>query len=200
MLLLSSAAQSIYWLGRYLSRILFACQMLPFEDDKHAVEFANAFCLPAWDANSLNAIYLDPEQAFSIATQFSQVQNNIQQLRAVLSPYAYSELNRLTKLEDDKSESICAVVLECAEVLEAEQEQVFLFYSLGREMEVLDQQCRLEKVTDALTEKVASILSMLEAKGWGSCERTWSAFLQEQSMSNLYEMVDEIGTKFEVCE
>jgi|LULP01.1.fsa_nt_gb uncharacterized alpha-E superfamily protein len=200
MLLLSSAAQSIYWLGRYLSRIQFACQMLPFENDQEAVKFANAFCLPAWDANSLNAIYLDPEQPFSISTQFYNVQNNIQQLRGVLTPHAYSELNRLTKLEDDKSESICAVVLECAEVLEAEQEQAFLFYSLGREIEVLDQQCRLEKITDAQTKKVASILSMLEAKGWGSCERTWSAFLQEQSMSNLYEMVDEIGTKFEVCE
>ena len=200
MLLLSSAAQSIYWLGRYLSRIQFACQMLPFEHDQDAEKFANAFCLPAWDANSLNAIYLDPEQPFSISTQFYNVQNNIQQLRAVLTPHAYSELNQLTKLKDNQSESVCAVVGACAEVLEAEEEQVFLFYSLGREMEVLDQQCRLEQVSENQTENVASILSILDDNGWGSCERTWSAFLQDQSMSSLYNINDEISAKFEVCE
>ncbi|GAA5014751.1 hypothetical protein GCM10023206_25150 [Acinetobacter puyangensis] len=200
MILLSSAAQNIFWLGRYLSRIQQACSLLPFQDDKEAIEYAHVFCLPAWDANSLNALFLDPEQPFSIAAQFHNVRDDIQQLRAVLSPQTYSELNRLTKILDDKAVSLCDVVNECAEVLEGEVEQVFLFYALGRAVEDLDHQCRLEQVTDTQLEEIEKILGLLKTYGWHACKDSWHSLRKEQNMAALYHFSDDLATMFEVCE
>lgn len=200
MILLSSTAQNIFWLGRYLSRIQQACSLLPFQQDKEAIEYAHVFCLPAWDANSLNALFLDPEQPFSIARQFCNVRDNIQQLRAVLSPRAYSELNQLTKVVDDKNLSLCEVVNECSEVLEGEVEQVFLFYALGRAVEDLDHHCRLEEVTQVQLKEIDKILGLLKEYGWHACQESWQQLCVEQNMSTLYHFSDDLMTMFEVCE
>lgn len=200
MILLSSAAQNIFWLGRYLSRIQQACSLLPFSDDQEAVQYAHTFCLPAWDANSLNAIFLDPEQPFSIATQFKNVRDSVQQLRAILSPKAYAELNRVTKIVDEKSMSICEIVNDCSDVLEGEIEQVFLFYALGRSVEDLDHQCRLEEIAELQVVEVEKILKLLKGYGWHACHQSWQSFCDDHNMTTLYHFSDDLLVMFEECE
>ena len=199
MILLSSAAQNIFWLGRYLSRIQQVCSLLPFKEDNDAIEYAHVFCLPAWNAPSLNGLFLDPEQPFSISSQFGSIRDNIQQLRAVLSSYAYIELNKLTKIADDKNLGVCQVVNECSEVLEGEVEQVFLFYALGRAVELLDNQCRLEKETDEHIQEITKILTLLKSYGWDTGETSWDKLVEDVSMTTLYQFCTEVTAMFEEC-
>ncbi|KAA8735010.1 alpha-E domain-containing protein [Acinetobacter qingfengensis] len=200
MILLSTAAKNIFWLGRYLSRIQQACHQLPFTDDKRAVKYAHAFCLPAWDAQSLNGLFLDPEQPFSIQSQFRYIRTNIQQLRAVFSPVTYAELNRLTKDISGQSEAICQVVQECSEILEGEIEQIFLFYRLGRVVEDLDHQCRMDEVTQTKLNEIDDILELLKNYGWYGCGESWQQLCQSSNMNTLYEFSDDLAQMFEVCE
>ncbi|NEU34916.1 alpha-E domain-containing protein, partial [bacterium LRH843] len=54
MILLSTNAENIFWLGRYLTRTQYLCAQFPFTQDQPAMDYAHAFCLPAFDACSLN--------------------------------------------------------------------------------------------------------------------------------------------------
>lgn len=200
MILLNSAAQNIFWFGRYLSRIQHICAVLPFKKDEEAIEYAHSFCLPAWNAQSLNGLFLDPEQPFSLAHQFKYVRENIQQLRAVLSAHAYTELNKLTKIVDEQSITICDVVNDCSEVLEGEVEQVFLFYALGRTVESLDQICRLEGEDEGQIEEIHKILSLLKSYGWDTSETTWQSLRDDLCMTTLYQFCNEINFMFEDCQ
>ena len=89
--------------------------------------YAHAFCLPAFDASSLNELVLDSTQPTSFTQQFQVAKDNIQELRGVLSGKAYSELLKLIKTADQNAGYICDVVTDCAEILEAESSDVFLF-------------------------------------------------------------------------
>lgn len=197
MILLNSAAQNIFWLGRYLSRIQQVCSLLPFKDDASAIEYSHVFCLPAWNAPSLNGLFLDPEQPFSIYSQFACIRDNIQQLRAVLSHYAYIELNKLTKIADDKSLTVCQVVNDCSEVLEGEIEQVFLFYALGRAVESLDNQCRLHQETEENIREISKILTLLKSYGWDTTTTSWHQLAADVSMATLYQFCNEVTAMFE---
>jgi uncharacterized alpha-E superfamily protein len=197
MILLSSAAQNIFWLGRYLSRIQQICSLLPVKDDEYAIKYSHLFCLPAWNSSSLNGLFLDPEQPFSISAQFACVRDNIQQLRAVLSGYAYAELNKLTKIADEKTLTVCQVVSDCSEVLEGEVEQVFLFYALGRAVELLDNQCRLEVSADEQIHEIAKILKLLKSYGWDTSETSWDKLVEDANMSTLYQFCNEVSLMFE---
>lgn len=200
MILLNSAAQSIFWLGRYLSRIQHICAVLPFKEDENAITYAHSFCLPAWNAQSLNALFLDPEQPFSIAIQFKHVRENIQQLRAVLSAYAYTELNKLTKIVEQENITACQVVNDCSEVLEGEVEQVFLFYALGRAVESLDQMCRLNIKEAGEIEEIHKILGLLQSYGWDTSNTSWDNTVKTNlNMSLLYQFCNEIQHMFEDC-
>lgn len=125
--LLNSNAQHIFWLGRYLSRTQFLCAHFPFLEDDAAVAYAHAFCLPAFDASSLNELVLDPAQPYSFHQQFKVARDNIQELRGVLSAKAYAELNRLIRTADQNAGYICDVVTDCQDILEGEAPDVFLF-------------------------------------------------------------------------
>lgn len=200
MILLNSAAQSIFWLGRYLSRIQHICAVLPFKEDDNAITYAHSFCLPAWNAQSLNGLFLDPEQPFSIAIQFKQVRENIQQLRAVLSGYAYTELNKLTKIVEEKNIAACQVVNDCSEVLEGEVEQVFLFYALGRAVESLDHMYRLKEADAGEIEEIQKILELLQSYGWDTSKTTWGLGLStDLNISSFYQFCNEIQHMFEDC-
>jgi hypothetical protein len=49
------------------------------------MDYAHAFCLPAFDACSLNELILNNEQPASFNQQFQSAKNNIQDLRGVIS-------------------------------------------------------------------------------------------------------------------
>lgn len=200
MILLSSAAKNIFWLGRYLSRIQQACQLIPFVDDEQAVDYAQAFCLPAWDSQSLNRIFLDPEQPFSIQAQFAHIHSNIQQLRAVFNPLTYAELNRLSKTVDCNEDVVCAIVQECTEILDGEVEYVFLFYRLGFVLEQLDQQCRNEQVKLDKLEEINQLIQLLNNYGWQIDPVVWENLCRQTDMSTLYQFSQNLLQKFEVCE
>ena len=95
MILLTSNAQNIFWLGRYLARVQYACSQFPFTDDDRAVEYAHAFYLPVFDAASLNVLLQDETQEASFQQQFQCAKNNIHDLRGVLSASSFAELNQL---------------------------------------------------------------------------------------------------------
>ena len=81
----SSDAREIFWLARYLTRIQYVCQQFPFKQNDAALTYAHAFCLPAFDAASLNELILNEEQPASFAMQFEQTQIKIQNLVQVFT-------------------------------------------------------------------------------------------------------------------
>jgi hypothetical protein len=200
MILLSSAAKNIFWLGRYLSRIQQACAQIPFSDDQKAVDYAQNFCLPAWDSQSLNRLFLDPEQPFSIQAQFQHIRSNILQLRAIFMPTTYAELNRLTKNTGSKADGVCQIVQDCTDILDGEVESVFLFYRLGYAVEELDHQCRLEAVQAEQLNELDQVLKLLKNYGWQGGQQSLDTLLQQTNMQTLHQFSEDLLHKFEGCE
>ncbi len=85
MILLRSSAQHVYWLGRYLYRIQYVTNQLPFTDDRQAADFAYALCLQIDSADNLNQFMLDKQQPFSLLNQLEIARDNIHELRGLLS-------------------------------------------------------------------------------------------------------------------
>ncbi len=44
MILLSTNAENIFWLGRYLTRTQYLCAQFPLTQDQPAMDYAHAFC------------------------------------------------------------------------------------------------------------------------------------------------------------
>lgn len=195
MLLLNSNAEQIFWLGRYLTRIQYLCSQYPFHSNDEALEYAHAFCLPAFNASSLNEMVLDPQHPASFSQQFEYAQSNIQDLRAVLTARAYAELNLLIKNANENSGYICDVVGECQDILEAESELVFLFFSLGQSVEELDRQLRLKQDEASTVAKMNHITASLAGIGLTDLQEAWQQ-VQADDM-NVYHFYDAIQSLFE---
>ena len=197
MLLLRSNAHNIFWIGKYLNRVQYLCGQFPFQNDQQAMAYAHAFCLPAFDACSLNELVFNPDQPTSFYQQFQCVKNNIQDLRGVLSFKAYSELKQMIETANKNAGYICTVVDECSEVLEAENEEIFLFYSLGQLLESLDRQIRLDQDYSKTVENLEGLIMLLNQYGWISLNETWKQFKQEPSFNHFYQLSDQIEYLFE---
>lgn len=198
MVLLSSNAQNIFWVGKYLTRIQYLCSQFPFQNDQQAIAYSHAFCLPAFDASSLNELVLNQDQPISFHQQFQSVKNNIQDLRGVLSLQAYSDIKQMIDTANKNAGYICTVVDECSEVLEAENEDIFLFYSLGQLLENLDREIRLEQDFSGSIEKLSGLLEILSQYGWDSLNETWGQFKEQPDFNNFYQLNDQIQYLFEV--
>lgn len=198
MIILNSNAQNIYWIGRYLSRIQYLCGQFPFQNDEQAVQYAHAFCLPAFNASSLNELTLNPEQPASFDQQFQNVKNSIQDLRGVLSIKAYCELKQMIDAANENAGYICSVVDECSDVLEAENEDIFLFYSLGQLFENLDRQIRLNQSIDKTLLSLSGLIEMLKAKGWDTVDEAWQHLLSHPNSNSVYQLNDQVQYLFEV--
>lgn len=197
MILLSSNANNIFWLGRYLTRIQYFCNKLPFTDDQKAIDFSHAFCLPAYDAASLNTLALDPEQQFSLMSQFAVARDNIHELRAVLSANTYAEMIQLVKNASSQPGYICDVVSECNELLESESEDVFLFFSLGQKLELLDSLIRFKQDPSAVLNEIDVIVGLLNELGWTALDDAWISLKQSPETMSLYHFGDQLQLMFE---
>lgn len=198
MIILNSNAQNIYWVGRYLARIQNLCGQFPFQTDDQAMSYAHAFCLPAFNASSLNELIMSPEQPASFYQQFQLVINNIQDLRGVLSIQAYCEIKQMIDTARQNAGMICTVVDECSDVLEAENEDIFLFFSLGQVFENLDRQIRLNQEIDETIESLSTLIEVLQQKGWDSLGEAWQHLIQHQNAHSFYQLNDQVQYLFEV--
>ncbi|MDN5511062.1 alpha-E domain-containing protein [Acinetobacter sp.] len=198
MILLNSNAQHIFWLGRYLTRIQYACGQFPFVDNQDALQYAHGFCLPAFDASSLNSLFLDAEQPSSFSQQFQYAKDNIQDLRGVLSAKAYAELNQLIKNAHENATYICDVAGDCHEVIEAESEDVFLFFSLGQNIEQLDRQIRLKQDQAVTLNNLNKVVELLTQIGWDKLDDAWQQLKLNPDNMNFYQFSDHIQNLFEV--
>jgi hypothetical protein len=198
MILLNSNAQHVFWLGRYITRVQYLCSQFPFKHDNDALSYAHAFCLPAFDAASLNELVVDDEQPSSFKQQFVYTKNNIHELRGVLSAYGYAELNKLVKSASENPGYICDVVGECHDVLEAESHDIFLFFKLGENIEQLDRQIRLKQDFKATLAALSLIMDLLDEFGWNTLTDAWEELSKNPDAINFYHFSDQIQQMFEV--
>lgn len=199
MILLSTNAQNIFWLGRYLTRIQYLCSQYPFKTNELALDYAHAFCLPAFDASSLNELILDFEQPASFHQQFICAKNNIHDLRGVISAQSFAALNQLLQQAEQNAGFICDVCEECNDVLEAEEDELlFLFFSLGQKMEQLDRNLRLNQNYSVTIKQLDGLIRSLDQEGMSSLPDVWLELKQQPNRANYYHFSDHIDSLFEL--
>lgn len=196
--LLSSSAQHIYWLGRYLFRIGYVVQHLPFTNDQQAETFAQALCLHIDDAENLNQFMLDPQQPYSLISQLEIARDNIQELRGLLTAKAYAELNHLIKNVKCEAENIRAVIDDCCEILKAEQPDIFLFFYLGQSIEKIDTYFRFQHNIHNVLETVDPVVVLLYDLGWQDLQSSWEILKNQPYVNQFYAFTYQLENQFEV--
>lgn len=196
--LLSSSAQHIYWLGRYLFRIGYVVQHLPFTNDQQAETFAQALCLHIDDAENLNQFMLDPQQPYSLISQLEIARDNIQELRGLLTAKAYAELNHLIKNVKCEAENIRAVIDDCCEILKAEQPDIFLFFYLGQSIEKIDTYFRFQHNIHNVLETVDPVVVQLYDLGWQDLQSSWEILKNQPYVNQFYAFTYQLENQFEV--
>ena len=188
----SSDAREIFWLARYLTRIQYVCQQFPFKQNDAALTYAHAFCLPAFDAASLNELILNEEQPASFVMQLEQTQRKIKNLAQVFSKSTYAELKHCIQNACDNASYIGEVLQDCEALLDAEPQQIYLFFQLGQRIEQLDRQIRLKQSTEKTLLQLEMIVQCLKDLGWTSLVDAWVELKQQPDTMHFYHFSDHI--------
>lgn len=197
MVLLNSSAHQIYWLGRYLMRVKFAASHLPFTEDEKATRFAAAFGLVIENAELLNHYMLDKKQTFSLLNQLIIAKDNIQELRGILSSHAYAELNNLINTLQAQPDALSKVVEQCAQILEAEHEDVRLFLHLGQKIEQFDIELRFGEDLSVLISELNIVVQQLANLNWENIDENWQALKQQLTWDAYYTFTQQLENMFE---
>ena len=197
MFILKSNAYHTFWLGRYFTRLQHLCDALPFQDDATAIAFSHAFCLPAYDASSLNELLYDPLQPVSLEAQRKTIWNNVQELRGVLHSQSYAELHSLIQTETPDFTYIFQTVNDCTDIFEAEHQDIFLFFSLGKAIEQLDANLRLQQTITANLVVIEDLMHFLDDLGWQAVSQTWQELKTCPDLAHLHRFHDQLSVYFE---
>lgn len=197
MLLLSSSAQHIYWLGRYLFRIEYMVSHLPLTDDQQAAGFAQALCLHIDDAESLNQFMLDRQQPYSLMSQLEIARDNIQELRGLLSSETYAELNHLIKNVIPDVATIQNIVKESCATLKTEQEDISLFFHIGQGMEQIDTYFRFQHNIHDVLDTIDPVIERLFHLGWEDLQPSWKILKTQPDLNQFYAFTYKLENQFE---
>lgn len=197
MILLLSSAYNLYWLGRYMIRIDGLCRLLPFKDDQEAIRFSHALSLPAWSAETLNALLADPAQPSSIPANLGAVRENMQAVRGVISQELFEALNMLTNPRYVGKGDTCALIADSAEMVQDEDDNVALFWQLGQCVEQIDVALRLKRSAELAIIDLRTVVEMLSPIGWQQLEEPWVNLQQHPDLNSLYTFCDHMQALFE---
>ncbi|WP_044102266.1 alpha-E domain-containing protein [Acinetobacter pittii] len=197
MVLLNSSAHQIYWLGRYLMRVKFAASHLPFTENEKATKFAAAFGLVIENAELLNHYMLDKKQTFSLLNQLIIAKDNIQELRGILSSYAYAELNNVINTLQAQPDALSKAVEQCTQILEAEHEDVRLFLHLGQKIEQFDIELRFGEDLFVLISELDTVVQRLANLNWENIDENWQALKQQLTWDAYYTFTQQLENMFE---
>lgn len=198
MTLLRSNAQHIFWLGRYLMRMQFMCQYLPFQEDAVAIEIAHAFSLPAYDAASLNHLLFNAEQPYSLIAQMQLARDNVLELRGILTAKTYAQLNlHIKNAMLNPTTQMCQVVAQCMQIFEAEKAILAMFFNLGIHLEQLDASLRMSTDNAQIILALQTILQQLAPFASNGLLDTLQVLSVEQSFNQFYQFSSQLQEQFE---
>ncbi len=187
-------AFNLFWLGRYMGRLEVLCHEQPALDDQRAAQFAQAFALPAWNAETLHWLLHEPTQPVSILANLKNIHQNTQQVRACLSRSAYIALNQLWRLYDVDGADFCPLLQSAIAALQADlQEATGLFWQLGLTLERLEIALRLQQPTDGLVAHLRALGQALP-NGWGLvADQMASGEFDAPDLNDLYALSDDLN-------
>lgn len=199
MILTSNQAKSIFWFGRSLSKVQYLCREFPFSCNDDALKYARAFCLPAFDASSINELILDHEQPASFFQQFQNTKKYIRELKGILSNATFTELNQLILHAERDANFICDMCEECADVIEAVGDQLlFLFFHLGQKIQQLDCQIKLKQNKLTTIQSLEALIDHLNQQGVCSLLDVWKDLKKQPDAMTLYHFSDHLDSIFEL--
>jgi hypothetical protein len=195
MILPLSTAANLYWLGRYLVRVDGLSHLLPFVDDLDAQTFAHAFNLPAWNAETLNALIHDPSQSGSLPANLDAVKQNIQSVRGVLSAVSFEAFHALCAHQQPVFSNMTDMLANCRSSLKQETPIVQLFLKLGESMERIDINLRMIKDPAQDIREFSEVLDLLPI-GWQRLKEPIMLLNQRYDRIAFYDLSDRIHELF----
>jgi uncharacterized alpha-E superfamily protein len=195
MILPLSTAANLYWLGRYLVRVDGLCNLLPFTDDLEAQTFAHAFNLPAWNAETLNALIHDPSQSGSLPANLDAVKQNIQSVRGVLSAASFEAFHALCAHQKSEFTNMTDMLASCRSSLKHESPMVQLFLNMGESLERIDISLRMIKDPARDIREFSEVLDLLPI-GWQRLKEPIMLLNKRYDRIAFYDLSDRIQELF----
>ncbi len=195
MILPLSTAANLYWLGRYYVRVDGLCHLLPFTDDLEAQTFAHAFNLPAWNAETMNALIHDPHQAGSLPANLDAIKKNIQSVRGVLTAQTFEALHRLCCTTGASVEDMNDLLRDCRAAKKQESTMVQLFLRMGESVERVDINLRLIKDPAKDIKALGDVLDLLPI-GWQRLKEPIMLLNKRYDRVAFYDLSDRIHEMF----
>lgn len=195
MILPLSTAANLYWLGRYLVRVDGLCHLLPFTDDLAAQSFAHAFNLPAWNAETLNALIHDSNQSGSLPSNLYAIKQNIQSVRGVFTAPTFEAFHALCCALNISIEEMTEMLRGCRATLKQESTMVQLFLRMGEAIERVDINLRLIKDPTLDIKALSDVLDLLPI-GWQRLKEPIMLLNKRYDRVAFYDLSDRIHELF----